>query len=562
MPIEILRGDVAVATLKSNLYSGWPARTSENNRVEPRAMPNFAPSFAMHPGETIFTIGSCFARNVENALIDRGFVLPTREVLQTVPEFAAIGPSVLNNFGVPSIYNEISWALDEGTFVAEDSFFEIEAGRFVDVHLNHGLRPAPYQDVVNRRAAIRAAYREIARSRVVIITLGLTECWYDRQSQLYLNTAPRRQLVRSFPDRFELHVLNYAETHDFLKRTMTLIRERGLPEVRVILTVSPVPLTSTHRDQDVMVANMYSKSVLRAASEEIVSEFDFVDYFPSFESVLTSDRQIAWEDDLVHVQKQMIDLNISRMVDRYVVQEAGGQEAAGDLLIRLKGETAARSVFMELERRQELLPDHPELALMYATAAVNLRRPAEARSGLAMAPQDYEPQQRLWLEAQLAFQAKDYAAVIGLLAGKAQGFAKRQLYWRMVLDSYFQLGRIEDCRKTVAAWAHVTPASSEPFRAGAVVMGKAGEIQDAEYMFRKAWALTPRDADALALDYGEFLADQGRIVMARKAVEGLKPSTPGQAVRLEELMLRIGKAGLGSVLPGGAGNAPSDRAIV
>jgi Flp pilus assembly protein TadD len=119
----------------------------------------------------------------------------------------------------------------------------------------------------------------------------------------------------------------------------------------------------------------------------------------------------------------------------------------------------------------------------------------------------------------------------------------------MLLESYFQLGRIEDCKETVAAWAQVLPNSSEPFRAGAVVMGKAGDVQEAEYMFRKAWALTPRDAGALSLDYAEYLADRGRIVMARRAVDGLKPSTPNQAARLNELKLRIGKTGVGAALP-------------
>ena len=544
MPIEILRGDVAIATMKANPFSGWPARTSENNRVEPSAMPNFLPSFSMHPGETIFTIGSCFARNVEKALIDRGFILPTRNVLQTVPEFAAIGPNVLNNFGVPSIFNEISWALDEGSFVPEDTFFEIDEGKFVDVHLNQSLRPAPYEAVANRRAAIRAAYQEIARSRVVIITLGLTECWYDCKSGLYLNTAPRRQLVRNFPDRFELHVLNYAETYDFLDRTLTLIGERGLPEVRVILTVSPVPLGSTHRNQDVIVANMYSKSVLRAAAEEIVSKFSFVDYFPSFESVLTSDRQVAWEDDLVHVQKQMIDQNISRMVSRYVVNDGGHDESAEALIMRLKGQSSTRTAFRELEHRQDLFPDHPELALMFAEAAVQLKRPVEARAALDLTPPDFQALRRVWLEARLAFLSENYAEAIAILSGKTEWYSRRAAYWQILLNSCFHLGALEDCKKIVAAWSQVMPQSAEPYRFGAVLMGKGGDTKEAEYMFRKAWALTPRDDIALSLDYAEYLADRGRIVMARKAVETLKPETPQHARRLEELRLRIGETGV------------------
>jgi hypothetical protein len=545
MPIETIPGDLAVATKKKNAFASWPTRTSDNNRVEPMAMPDFRPSFAMHPGETIFTIGSCFARNVEKALIDRGFSVPTREVLKKVPEFASIGPNVLNNYGVPSIYNEIRWALDEASFVPEESFFEIDDGKYVDVHLNQALRPAPLDQVANRREAIRAAYMQIARSRVVIVTLGLTECWYDRKTELYLNTAPRRQLVRAHPDRFDLRVLNFAETHDFLHRTLTLIRERCLPTVRVILSVSPVPMGSTHRDQDVMVANMYSKSVLRAAAEEVVSAFDFVDYFPSFESVLSSDRQVAWEDDLTHVRKDLIDLNISRMVSRYVVQQAGETEAPHDLLIRLKGQASQKTTFRELELRKDLFTDHPELALMFAEAAIHLKRPNEARATLALIPEDYEPQRRVWMTAQMAFQMEDHAEVVATLEPASAWFARRVVYWQMLLKSHYELGRLQECKKTVAAWARVIPHSSEPYRAGAVLMGKAGDLKEADYMFRKAWLLTPRDDIALSLDYGEYLADRGRIMLARKTVENLRPENPQQAERHEELMLRVGRIGQG-----------------
>jgi hypothetical protein len=56
------------------------------------------------------------------------------------------------------------------------------------------------------------------------------------------------------------------------------------PQLRFILTVSPVPLTATKSGNHVAVATMASKSILRAVTEELMSHVD-VDYFPSYEII-------------------------------------------------------------------------------------------------------------------------------------------------------------------------------------------------------------------------------------------------------------------------------------
>ena len=62
--------------------------------------------------------------------------------------------------------------------------------------------------------------------------------------------------------------------------------------LRVVLTVSPVPLTATASDRHVLVANTYSKAVLRAVAEELYLESPYIDYVPSFELV-TNPKLVA-----------------------------------------------------------------------------------------------------------------------------------------------------------------------------------------------------------------------------------------------------------------------------
>jgi hypothetical protein len=50
--------------------------------------------------------------------------------------------------------------------------------------------------------------------------------------------------------------------------------------------LSPIPLQLTFSKNDIFSANIYSKSVLRAAVENVISTDEGVFYFPSYELAL------------------------------------------------------------------------------------------------------------------------------------------------------------------------------------------------------------------------------------------------------------------------------------
>ena len=206
MPLIRLSAAQAIENRKANPYGGWGDRASAN-RVEPVAKPGFRVPFKLKPGSRIFTVGSCFARNVEEELERRGFDLPMRRVmLQNAPT------AILNNYGTPSIYNEFAWAFGERPYVPEDQLVEVLPGKFADLHLSPTLRPEPLAQVMARRQAITDAYRQAADCPVVVMTLGLVETWYDTRSGCYLNVSPRPADLRNEPERFEIHVLSFEES--------------------------------------------------------------------------------------------------------------------------------------------------------------------------------------------------------------------------------------------------------------------------------------------------------------------------------------------------------------
>jgi len=94
----------AFENLKSNRHARWPDRHEPTNRVEPMCAPHFAAPFPITPGASVFTIGSCFARNVEKGLIKLGFDVPARRAVG-----AGVDANVLNTFTANSMLNEVTW---------------------------------------------------------------------------------------------------------------------------------------------------------------------------------------------------------------------------------------------------------------------------------------------------------------------------------------------------------------------------------------------------------------------------------------------------------------------
>ena len=46
--------------------------------------------------------------------------------------------------------------------------------------------------------------------------------------------------------------------------------------------------------------------MLRAVAEELFRSHDFLDYFPSYEMVINTPRELAWNDDQLHVSGDMV----------------------------------------------------------------------------------------------------------------------------------------------------------------------------------------------------------------------------------------------------------------
>lgn len=166
-----------------------------------------------------------------------------------------------------------------------------------------------------QRRAIIDVHKRAAQADVIILTLGLVEAWFDKQTLSYLNIPPWGQFGS---DRFELRVTDYTENRKSLQQLIELLRAACKPDLKVILTVSPVPLKETFSGQDIVVANAYSKSVLRAVAQDIALENPNTDYFPSYEMVTLAAPDAAWRVDRRHVRRDFVRLIVSSFLSSYV----------------------------------------------------------------------------------------------------------------------------------------------------------------------------------------------------------------------------------------------------
>ena len=248
------------------------------------------PKVLIHPAEQIVTFGSCFAQHIGRELFHRGYFWANHE---PAPRGLSAEHARDFNFGIFSartgnIYTAgmllqwVRWAL-LGEAVPEVVW--VKAGRYYDP-----FRPAiepngfasPQEVRASREIALEAFATCLRQAKHFIFTLGLTESWQDRAGFEY---AICPGTVAGVFDAGQHLFLNqgFTHVHRHLAATFDLMRAKN-PDLRVLLTVSPVPLTATASGDHVLVATTRSKAVLRSVAAEMTA-LPFVDYFPAYEIV-------------------------------------------------------------------------------------------------------------------------------------------------------------------------------------------------------------------------------------------------------------------------------------
>ncbi|MCV3765512.1 GSCFA domain-containing protein [Rhizobium sp. TRM95796] len=268
----------------------WRPSVAELNAFEVNNL--WSPKFKIKPDSKVATYGSCFAQHIGNALQDRGFnwFITEQPIVGLPPEFTKkynynIFTSRTGNIYTTSILKQwVSWASGEAT--PPDEYWEAN-GRIFDP-FRPTVEPEGFESIEEMRMAreetIKRFKQSIVESDFFVFTLGLTESWVNIEGGYEYPLCPGTVQGEFDPAKHVFVNQDFPTVRNNLQNAILAMRSLN-PRLRFILTVSPVPLTATASGEHVVLATMYSKSVLRAVAGLMEQTRRFIDYFPSYEII-------------------------------------------------------------------------------------------------------------------------------------------------------------------------------------------------------------------------------------------------------------------------------------
>jgi len=252
--------------------------------------------------DRIVAFGSCFASNISNYLSKIGFnVLTATDNLAYVSRF---GDGMVNTF---ALRQQFEWAWHNVVPKSE---------------LWHGYRAEEF----GYDEEVRLKTQEIFNScDVFILTLGLSEIWYDEPTgEVFWRAVPADKFDAT---RHKFRIAEYEESLSNISAIYHMIRKHR-PSATVVFTLSPIPLAATFRPVSCITANSSSKAILRAAVDRFYRDMSPNDerlfYFPSYEIVTECFRH-QFGSDRRHVHPHVLRLNMMAF-ERYFCKTGGTDE--------------------------------------------------------------------------------------------------------------------------------------------------------------------------------------------------------------------------------------------
>jgi hypothetical protein len=254
--------------------------------------------FTFDTAARVASAGSCFAQRIATALRERGFNYFVAEPGPAEAGYGEYSARFGNIYTTLQLVHLLQRAL--GRFTPVDDVWERHAGGFVDP-LRPRVQPGGFATVAELhadRALHLAAVRHMfAEADVFVFTLGLTEAWRSSIDGTAFPAPPGREFGTFDAGRYHFENLGVAENVAALRDCIALARELN-PALKIILTVSPVPLVATKDDAHVVEATTYSKAVLRVAAEEVRRSLPDVAYLASYEVITaTFNTEAYFEPD-------------------------------------------------------------------------------------------------------------------------------------------------------------------------------------------------------------------------------------------------------------------------
>ncbi|HTO30617.1 MAG TPA: GSCFA domain-containing protein [Pararhizobium sp.] len=280
--------------------------------------------------DKIFTIGSCFAERIRVALTAEG--LDVGPPMQNVPMAhdryridrlpARPHSDYFNTFTIRQEFERHvgEWSRDpEDYWLAKDQYWETGQPVYQDPYRRLILARSP-QDLLEANEHVdRAIDQGIREASVFFLTMGMAEVFRNKRTGKIACQKPGYS-GGSGADETDFYMSTYEENLENMSRVVDIIN-MVRPGARIVVTVSPVGLGRTFGDDDIIVANTESKSILRVALGALARKYDNVTYFPSYEIVMANAPLSFREDDGRHVANWVVSRIVSAFKAAHFIQE-------------------------------------------------------------------------------------------------------------------------------------------------------------------------------------------------------------------------------------------------
>ena len=303
----------------------WRNAVSNSTTLVPTGL--YKKKWPINKTERIATAGSCFAQHIGHHLHRNGF-----NIMDMEPPPLGLNPDDQGKFGF-SIYSARYgniYTARQLLQLAKEAFGDFTPGEIVwsagDAFYD-ALRPGVEPNGLDSKAEV-LTHRKYHLERVremfetmdlFVFTLGLTEAWLHKSSGTVYPTAPGTIAGTYNPEVYEFKNFCCEEICKDLLEFRELVHSKQIKKCRFLLTVSPVPLTATATDNHVMLATVYSKSVLRAAAGELSMGYDDIDYFPSYEIITNPwSSAVYYEGNLRSVKKEGVDIVMNTFLEAHL----------------------------------------------------------------------------------------------------------------------------------------------------------------------------------------------------------------------------------------------------
>jgi hypothetical protein len=319
--------------------------------------------FTFDRNTKIVAAGSCFAQHVARHIQKRGYNFLQSELPHSIFSKKSFDDAHGGTFNYDSFsarYGNLYTArqlrqlIDRsyGRFSPISGAWQRQDGMFVDP-----FRPQvepdgyvnPTEVALDRLHHLAAVQSALENADVFIFTLGLTEAWLDKRDGAVFPVAPGVAGGVFDPSIHEFRNFTVAETVNDMLYSVDQIKAVN-PDVRVLLTVSPVPLNATYEPRHVLQSTVYSKSVLRVAAQELIEARTFVDYFPSYEIITSPQaRGRYFANDMRTIE----DAGVNHVMDVFFSHYARDAEKRGD--VRASNHQSVSDITVSVAERQQHL---------------------------------------------------------------------------------------------------------------------------------------------------------------------------------------------------------------